>query len=110
MITNKQDSANYFANRFRTDAVWRIGLASKFCSDSRNVTAATRLLELKAEIDISDDMWNRLSPHFSNPDARWRKAVADNNGDVCFRQFPRNFSTWVDNLIARLSQIEQVAK
>ncbi len=106
----KQDCANYFSARFRTNANWRIGLAAKFCTDSRNVLAATRLLELKAEIKISDAMWDRLSPHFCETDARWCKAVAESNGDVGFRQHPRDFSSWVDILLSRLTGIERVAK
>ena len=110
MAMNRQECANYFAARFRTNATWRIGLAAKFCTDSRNVLAATRLLELKAGIEISDAMWDRLSPHFSETDARWCKAVADSNSDVGFRQHPRDFSSWVDNLLSHLTGIEQVTK
>jgi hypothetical protein len=110
MTMNKQDCANYFSNRFRTNATWRIGLAAKFCADTRNVLAATRLLELKAGVEISDAMWDRLSPHFSETDARWCKAVADCNSDVGFKQNPRDFSSWVDNLLARLTLIERVTK
>jgi hypothetical protein len=108
MTVNKQECADYFATHFRTNATWRIGLAAKFCADTRNVLAATRLLELKAEIEISDAMWDRLSPHFSETDARWCKAVAESNGDVGFRQHPRDFSSWVDTLLSRLTRIEQV--
>jgi hypothetical protein len=108
MTMNKQDCANYFAARFRTNAIWRIGLAAKFSTDSRNVLAATRLLELKAGIDISDEVWNRLAPHFNETDARWCKAVADCNSDVGFRQNPRDFASWVDNLLAHLTRIEPV--
>jgi hypothetical protein len=107
---NRQDCANYFAVRFRTNANWRMGLASKFVTDSRNVRAATRLLELKTEIKISDAMWDRLSPHFCETDARWCQAVADTNADVGFRQHPRDFSSWVDTLLYRLTEIEDAVK
>jgi hypothetical protein len=107
---NRQDCANYFAARFRTNATWRIGLAAKFRSDGRNVAAAQKLLELKAGIEISDTMWDSLSPHFNEADARWCKAVSDTNGNVGFRQHPQDFSGWVENLLSHLAQNQQISK
>lgn len=110
MMTNKQDCAHYFATRFSTNSTWRIGQFIKFPSDARNELAVQQLLELKSEIAISDAMWDKLSPHYNETDARWCAAVSKANGDVGFRKHPRDFAGWVENLLSNLKPDEQVQK
>jgi hypothetical protein len=110
MLNVKEDCARYFATHFRKNASWRIGNAIKFPSDGRNALAAEHLLELKSNIEISDAMWGRLSPHYNETDACWCAAVSETNGHVGFRQHPRDFAAWVDNLLSNLTAIKQVRK
>ena len=110
MLNVKEDCACYLATRFRTNASWRIGNAIKFPSDGRNALAAELLLELKSNIEISDAMWDRLSPHYNETDARWCAAVSKTNGDVGFRKHPRDFAGWAENLLSNLKPDEQVQK
>ena len=91
MLNVKEDCAHYLATRFRTNATWRIGKAVKFPSDGRNALAAQQLLELKSGIEITDAMWDRLSPHYDETDACWCAAVSATNGHVGFRQHPGGF-------------------
>ena len=108
MLNVKEDCARYFATHFRKNASWRIGNAIKFPSDGRNALAAEHLLELKSNIEISDAMWVKLSPHYNETDACWCAAVSETNGHVGFRQHPRDFAAWVDNLLSNLCANKQV--
>ena len=104
MTNNKEDCAHYFADRFRTNSIWRRGQFVKLPCDTRNAPAAQQLPELKSGIEISDARWDTLSPYHNEVDARWLAAVSKINGDVGFRKHPRDFAAWVDNLLSNLTR------
>jgi hypothetical protein len=56
---------------------------------NRNAGAAQQLLDSHTE--ISDGLWNKLSPPYDESDARWRAAVSETNRDVVFKNAPAIF-------------------
>jgi hypothetical protein len=104
MTTNKEDCVHYFAGRFRSNSAWRTSQSIKFPDDTRNTQAAQRLLELESDIELSDALWNKVSPYYDESDSRWLAAVSEANRDVGFRKHPRDFAAWIENLLSNLTR------
>jgi hypothetical protein len=104
MSITKEDCAHHFASRFQSNSAWRNGQFVKFPNDTRNALAAQRLIELESGIEISDMLWERLSPYYNEADTRWLSAVSETNRDVGFRKHPRDFAAWVENLLSNLTR------
>jgi hypothetical protein len=104
MTNKKYDCVHYLANRFQSNSAWRSGQFAKFPNDTRNARAAQRLLELESGIEISDALWDKLSPYYNESDTRWLAAVSETNRDVGFRKHPRDFAAWVENLLSNLTR------
>jgi hypothetical protein len=68
------------------------------------------LLELESGIDISDALWDKLSPYYDESDTRWLTAVSETNRDVGFRKHPCDFAAWAEHLLLNLARTDRVQK
>jgi hypothetical protein len=105
MITHsKEDFSYYLSNRFIGSSAWRRIKAKNFPDDPRNARAAQRLLELESQIEIPDDMWEKIEPFYNESDSHFLGAVTDTNRDIGFKKNPRDFSAWLENLHSNLTR------
>lgn len=99
------DCLNDISSQFHRSANWRECQAARFPSDIRNALAAAKLKELADSADIiPDDVWQELQPHYNPNDHRWLEAVTRLTREVVFRRNPKTFHSFLDSLIADLSQ------
>jgi hypothetical protein len=104
MTNSKEDFSHYISNRFISSSAWRRIKAKNFPDDPRNTKAAQRLLELESQIEIPDDVWDKIAPYYNESDSHFLAAVTDTNRDVGFRRHPRDFSAWLENLLSILTR------
>ena len=102
MFNNKNDLAATLSYQFRTSSKWRTAQAKRYKHDGRNAEAAHRLLELESQIRISDAIWEALAPLISKPACLL--AISETNRDVGFRKYPRDFTSWLENLHSNLTR------
>jgi hypothetical protein len=100
MFHNKIVFGSALSDQFRISSKWRAVQAKRFIHDVRNAKAAERLVELEAQIAITDEAWTQLEPFLS--DSTCLAAISDTNRDVEFRAFPRDFAAWLDQLCTNL--------
>ena len=103
MFNKKDDFTATLSDQFRISANWRKAQAKRFIHDARNAEAAQRLLQLESQIEIPDDVWQRLEPLVSES-VRFA-AVSETNRAVGFRKHPRDFAAWLENLYINLTQV-----
>ncbi|MBR1204489.1 MULTISPECIES: hypothetical protein [unclassified Bradyrhizobium] len=104
MTNTREDFHFYCSNRFIGTSSWRQVKQKNFPQDPRNDRAAQRLLELESQIEITDQMWERIAPFYNESDSHFLAAVTDANRDVCFRTHPATFAAWFDNLHTNLTR------
>ena len=105
MIDNKQDCIDHLAYRLSRSAEWRGTQAERFNDDARNARAAQKLKELSANCRaIPDSKWVVIAPYFDPSGNRWLDAVSNTSRDVCFRNNPKDFDGYLDNLISALTK------
>jgi hypothetical protein len=101
---SKEDFSYYLSNRFIGSSAWRRIKAKTFPDDPRNARAAQGLLELESQIEILDDVWEKLEPFYNESDSHFLAAVTDTNRDIGFKKNPRDFSAWLENLHSNLTR------
>jgi hypothetical protein len=104
MTNTKEDFAHYCSNRFIYGSAWRQTKQKNFPSDPRNGRAALRLLELESQIEIPDDMWEKIEPHYDEMSSNFLNAVTDTNREVGFKRHPADFTAWLENLHSNLTR------
>jgi hypothetical protein len=100
MLFSKNEFVDTLSDQFRTTAKWRKTNAKRFGHDDRNADAARRLLELKSQIFITDEVWERFRPIVSGPTCL--EDISATNREVGFKRHPADFSAWLENLHANL--------
>jgi hypothetical protein len=79
---------------------WRKQQAIRFPDDPRNAVAAQRLGDLASQADdISDDIWNHISPYFDPKNSHYYEAVSRACRAVGFRTNPRNFDDFAQTIL-----------
>ena len=106
MFHNKSIFAATLSDQFRISAKWRTAQAKRYSYDARNATAAQRLLELDAEIDIPDHAWEQIQPLVSDPACL--AVVSETMRDVAFRKHPASFVEWLEIFRANLTRSQSV--
>lgn len=72
----------------------------RYPDDPRNAVAAKLLFDLASQADeISDSIWNRLSPFFDPKDSHYNEGVSRSCRDVGFRTWPRDFDDFSQTIL-----------
>jgi hypothetical protein len=100
LFHNKTVFSSALSDQFRISSKWRASQAKRFRHDARNSAAAERLIELEAQIVVTDEAWKQLEPFLT--DSTCLAAISDTNRDVEFRAYPRDFAAWLDQLHTNL--------
>lgn len=102
LFKNKSEFVDTLSDQFRVAAKWRKNQSRKYSHDARNAEAAQRLLELKSQISVADEVWQHLSPLVTDPSCL--EAISETNRDVAFRKHPADFTAWLENLHTNLTR------
>jgi hypothetical protein len=95
-ISNKSEFSETLYDQFRVSEKWRKTNSKRYQHDPRNAEAAKRLLELKSQIVITDEVWERFKPLVS--DSVCLADISETNREVGFRKHPADFTAWLDCL------------
>jgi hypothetical protein len=99
-FSNKHEFVETLYDQFRVSEKWRKTNAKRYSQDPRNAEAAKRLLELKSQIFISDENWERFRPLVSGPTCL--EDISLTNREVGFKRHPATFADWLENLHSNL--------
>jgi hypothetical protein len=99
-FSNKHEFVETLYDQFRVSEKWRKTNAKRYSQDPRNAEAAKRLGELKSQIVITDESWERLRPLVSGPTCL--EDISVTNREVGFKKHPADFANWLEHLHTNL--------
>ncbi len=102
MLFSKNEFADTLYDQFRVSEKWRKNNFRRYAHDARNAEAAKRLQELKSEIVITDEVWERFRPLVSGP--TYLEDISLTNREVGFKRHPADFAAWLENLHSNLTR------
>jgi hypothetical protein len=94
----KRELGFYLSNRFISASAWRRVKDKNFPDDPRNLRSAQQLLQMESELEISEAMWLRLKPYYTEDSNRFKDAVTIAMRGLGFRIHPVDSSEWLETL------------
>jgi hypothetical protein len=106
---NKLDCAESIVRALERTASWRKTISPKF-NDERNLKAAATLERLAIDaVNLTDEHWAALQPHYAWSSAIWRDALFNSTRQIGFAHGSKNLDAFIRLVLRQLSPVSIAA-